>query len=561
MTIDLKDNSLMTKTRERENIMEKRKLRRPKTVHTDLSTMPRSSTARRLQPKKRLNLREQYATDSARGHVIQRDENSGIGPMARKAPQRFERKHAAKTKKSRPENIIQAGTQIRSASQNTIGVDVDRDPNTVLGSPPRESMVWGDVNESSGVESPDEHGSSHDKSTAETADTAEQVRHTDTSNVETPCSQLRTRRIFEIVEGLEAKLGELIMQMELLGPEGNPGLAATPVVFAREAKLMLRTLEDLQSTYEDAEKITSANSCATRGEKDEALHKLFQEYFGIVNSIISDRLCIPNDEHKEKSTTKIQRMLKDLYLRIFPEIVKVLRVAVKIHTKHRSILPGALQEVTELAKSLHRLVENAISLPKELQPHQMKLRRPIRSFAPLIRSFVRYCEKSLPDLRKAVRIAELRLTAPERVRKWKEELAMKQQREDAEYLQRIKERSQISRARKRANDEFLLSPTQLSEWKKSHVDSMKIVGRKRRRSPNEEEEHTPASREYEMFVEDEDPFADSQLHLSIKDAASNALKQRPWTRSEMEIMVDGLQQNQGLYERYLCNETLSLMRY
>jgi hypothetical protein len=313
----------------------------------------------------------------------------------------------------------------------------------------------------------------------------------------------------------------------------------------------------------------------------------------------------PDHEDRNKGKDSRVRMLKDVYMRIMPDIVKVLNAAIETYGKNRIPSTDNLTEILRYTSLLERLLETAENShngeyrPKPEANTSYNIKRPYASLKPLLREFVEECAKEI-----AVREerAEAERRAPELAKKKKEKAEALRLKEKARQIMRKKQEAEGLRVFNQKRMELGLPPVggQVAQPRKSSRSTDLARAQRLGDFADEHDRRFHRQNAESSDVEDYDMIPEAELTiterriradkkaralaLKLKEAESLARKLKreeerllqghgvdeeeegaeiervemfpadnnhapavqPWTKTEYEVLVDGLKLESGM---------------
>jgi len=407
---------------------------------------------------------------------------------------------------------------------------------------------------------------------------------------------------------------EMVELMEKIGRDKDGYLKISKDNLATNlttyGKGIRRRTELIISAYEAIQEQRMSNDpdAATLEDQYSSVIETLDQLEEKVDLLIKTRLGDPEDpDHGDRNKDKDSRarMLKDVYMRIMPDIVKVLKAAIVTYGKDRLPSTDNLTEILRYTSLLQRLLETAGSShnteyrPKTETHTSYKIKKPYASLKPLLKAFVEQCAKEIA-LREER--AEVRRRAPELAKEKKEKaealrlkeeaLRIMRQRQEAEGLRVFNQkrmelgmpplRGQVAQPGQSSQSTDLARAQRLQDFAGQH--DRRLHRQSAEGSDVEDYDMIP---EAELTITEQRIRADQKakaLALKLKEAESLARKLKreeerllqghgvdeeeegaeiervemfpadnnhapavqPWTMTEYEVLLDGLKLESGM---------------
>jgi hypothetical protein len=287
-----------------------------------------------------------------------------------------------------------------------------------------------------------------------------------------------------------------------------------------------------------------------------------------VEDTLSSRLGDPQRglEYFEGQPTRT--LLIDLYFKIIPDFVKVIKLGVDAHDAQGSIETPALEEISELLRFLYQLASGAVRQPSEAQPksHRYKTSQPTRELVPMVRQLRQKLLEELKSRNRKLAQAEYLRKQPERDRKQRE----KEEEEQAENRRRRKEIYRLQREalqRKLSEPLFgrlLAADIEREAAKAAERNQQLMPFRHRTSSQQTQERHASIDQEVEddPFRDDDEGYQRVHVFETEKnkrkiDGRNDEDRLKKWSEDERTYFIEGLRLYQGkIFAKPLCNRLL-----
>lgn len=419
---------------------------------------------------------------------------------------------------------------------------------------------------------------------------------------------------------------EMVELMEKIGRDKDGYLRISKDNLATNlttyGKGIRRRTELIISAYEaiQEQRKSSDPDAATLEDQYSSVTETLDQLEEKVDLLIETRLGDPEDaDHGDRNKDKDSRarMLKDVYMRIMPDIVKVLNAAIVTYGKDRLPSTDNLTEILRYTTLLQRLLETAGNShnteyrPKTETHTSYKIKKPYASLKPLLKAFVEQCAKEIAlreeraeAKRRAPELAKEKKEKTEALRLKEEALRIMRQRQEAEGLRVFNQkrmelgmpplRGQVAQPGQSSQSTDLARAQRLQDFAGQHdrrLDRQSAEG-----SDVEDYDMIP---EAELTITEQRIRADQKakaLALKLKEAESLARRLKreeerllqghgldeeeagaeiervemfpadnnhapavqPWTMTEYEVLLDGLKLESGMSQFATNNDSYLL---
>ncbi|KAI9736554.1 MAG: hypothetical protein M1818_006065 [Claussenomyces sp. TS43310] len=392
----------------------------------------------------------------------------------------------------------------------------------------------------------------------------------------------RKKDLPKILQLLEDDMEHMRTLMDSVGCDEDGIRTSGMIICTENGRNFSSTSARLLAAYKQMTQLKSVVPIDADALQDEQakIEKSLRRLSRIVDTILNEHLSDKVDGDQKSYAEARGSILRDLDLHMIPGFVQLIDAGIESYKFNDLISTAALEEILELAEQLFKLMKAARAEPEDVQSRaSYEISRPTVLLVPRVRDdFRKHCMDELAARKAAIRAAKPKAKTSERARKRKERVDAERRAEEQEYERRLREREvaitaslNFSRAQlglplcgspttaKKAPRRFAHEITQSKSRQQEIAEQEEILLkaerrlRELRRLEESEARASQLSHDNTELSDSDDIFADrtegDRLHMFGGNNTNRAPKQKPWTRAEMEILVDGLKENSGL-DRY-----------
>jgi hypothetical protein len=252
-----------------------------------------------------------------------------------------------------------------------------------------------------------------------------------------------------------------------------------------------------------------------------------------------------NADEKSRS-----HMLEDLYVYIIPGLVEALYRAVHSRQDRKAFQISDLEEFYAILKILYDLVEVSRNEDKKIQPkaprtNSYSISQPTRILRPILKKLYNECGEKLAARKVAVKAEQIRQALPDRARKRKERLEDEQRKEEEQFQQRLRERNKAIIASLDERRAELGLPPCSQSTEASSTSQRPQTPKYNAEGPFDKVYHDTNGRLTGVFG-------------SRRQNWHPGTTPKEWTVDEMEILVDGLRRDRGMYRFWIISTDLEV---
>jgi hypothetical protein len=339
-------------------------------------------------------------------------------------------------------------------------------------------------------------------------------------------------------------------------------------IYSVKGKRLDRRLQRLKTGYNGMKNAKASTDNDALENSQSKIKAVVDELRKEVEDTLSSRLGDPQRglEYFEEQPTRT--LLIDLYFKIIPDFVKVIKLGVNAHDAQGSIETPALEEISELLRFLYQLASGAVRQPSEAQPKSQRYNtsQPTRELVPVVRQLQQKLLEELKSRNRKLAQAEYLRKQPERDRKRRE----KEEEEEAENRRRRKEIYRLQREalqRKLSEPLFgrlLAADIEREAAKAAERNQQLMPFRHRTSSQQTQERHTSVYQEVEddPFRDDDEGYQrvhvfDTEKNKRKIDGRNDEDRLKKWSEDERTYFIEGLRLYQGkIFAKPLCNRLL-----